>query len=66
MATETTADEKRAYWLSDKTPEYKHGWKECEKGNPHRQFMYPEQEEQDKYTTGYSEFFAVQECQGKH
>ena len=62
----TSTQEKRELWLSDKTQEYKHGWKECEQGNPHREFMYPDQYDQDKYTTGYSEFFAIHECSVPH
>jgi hypothetical protein len=58
----TTVEEKRELWLKDKTPEYVHGWRECEKGNPHKQFMYPDQHDQDEYSVGYSEFFAIQEC----
>ncbi len=57
-----TVEEKRELWLKDKTTVYKHGWKECQKGNPHKQFMYPDQEDQDEYSVGYSEFFAIQEC----
>ena len=59
----TRIDENRKVWLSDKTPEYVHGWRECEKGNAHKQYMYPEQHEQDEYTRGYGEFFAVHECE---
>ena len=62
MTTISEIMRKRELWLADKTPEYVHGWKECEKGNPHKQYMYPEQHDQDKYTVGYSEFFAIQEC----
>jgi len=66
MVTDKIINEKRALWLKDKTPEYVHGWRECEKGNTHKQFMYPDQHDQDKYTTGYSEFFAIQECSVPH
>ena len=61
----STIEEKRELWLTDKTRVYQHGWKECEKGNPHKQFMYPDQEDQDEYTVGYSEHFAVQKCAGQ-
>jgi len=60
----STNKEKREIWLEDKPPEYVHGWRECEKGNPHKEFMYPEQPEQDEYTLGYREHFVIQECQG--
>ena len=57
----STTEEKRELWLKDKSPVYHHGWEECEKGNRHKQFMYPEQHDQDEYTLGYSECFAIQE-----
>jgi hypothetical protein len=60
-----TKKQKIENWLEDKTHVYQHGWKECGKGNSHRQFMYPDQHDQDEYTIGYSEHFAVQECEGQ-
>lgn len=53
-------EEKRKLWLKDKSREYHHGWKECEKGNPHKQLMYPEQHDQYEYTEGYSDCFDIQ------
>lgn len=50
-------------WLKDKSQVYVHGWKECATGNAHKQYMYPEQHDQDEYTLGYSERFAVGECE---
>jgi len=55
--------QKRVLWLENKTPEYVHGWKECENGNPHREYMYPDQHDQDKYTTGYGDYFAIHESE---
>jgi len=38
----TTKKQKRENWLEDKTRVYQHGWEECEKGLPYKEFMYPE------------------------
>jgi len=54
--------EKRELWLKDKTREYVHGWRQCEKGNSYNEFMYPEQPEQDQYAIGWREYFAVDKC----
>ena len=46
---------KYKFWLSNKTPEYVHGWKDRIEDNDHKEYMYPEQHSQDEYRRGYEE-----------
>jgi len=59
----TTKKQKRENWLEDKTRVYQHGWEECEKGLPYKEFMYPEIGEQEQYKTGWGECHVVMECE---